>query len=1038
MAKTIGELKTFVEQFTKALNALVEGVALVARDEVAEFLSQYNELVPECDERLLHVASLLSKGLRDEALGYEADDPALLESVTLLDLSSRPQWPQWLEALRALGFPQPAMPKMEIAVELREAQEQLATLKPNLDDWRRANLANVPLATRIMVLRRLRKADPNNEAWFECLTEHERRRLTEIEADAKSACAAKDEARLAMLADELKSQWIESPPARIRAGVDAALTSIRASRIDSSVATAAESLAAAFAARDVDAGRQLRDRWNQLVAEKGAFRDDDPSLEHAAPAVEWIGWHDRLESLFSEVWQSLDARPATRQAERDWVRSLGRMRDEVEDLAEKLGEEIDLEPIERLRARVDRVAEEHLRQQRGRQWLMYVAVGGVAAVIVATVFTVVSLVSHRDRVKTAVAEINSLLQRVERGEVEPEAVPDLGFPEWLTADPTVSARVMALRGVVDREADRRRRYRESMAKLDDAVAGLAELSRGPSLDAWPEPFVPATKLLREIANSRAAKTEVEKAGIVKAEGRLQNAARRFQRDADEALAAKVQDIATRLAKVGEQVVGNRDKAAEALFEIEGEVTTLRELAEAPAAPGADGPFAEYRKVSRGAVRPLAPDGDVGRKIDGLKAMLEETGRFAAAERAINEAIGAWGRYAERLEAAAADFPRHAVSLDYAEAAKDAGLWQAVDEWSTFAGGVGSFASLTAEQAKARAAELARMRDVAGKLPFAVEFLDRHESWVKAFAERDLAELRLDLTEWLEREWLGELEWVVTTDPGADGEKVHYAIQKPRDTDPNFKYQRQMKTAGRWPDPKVSRPTKDDASALLVVRSPQKILADDLEANCVSRIPDRAAGFALDEMLIDAISRTLAASKVEPCLRMLTLRKLLMRGRDLSPLFQSQAVMQLLAELDDGNGGIPGVQPEELGEFLDPDRDGNAAYGRVRKVAERILGRAAPVLAELKVKMGQVRAALEAPSPSGLMCVGRLARDTGGDIVVVLSPGATMGPGADLSVIGPGGAVASVGRVGPDGRAALTSNAKVAGVPVFVWQRKDKK
>jgi len=108
--RTITELKKFADDFAKALDSLVEGVALVARDEVAEYLARYNELVPEVDQRLRSCAALLAKGLRDEALGYEADEPALFEAVTLLDLAGRPQWQRWLEVLKALGFPEPQMP----------------------------------------------------------------------------------------------------------------------------------------------------------------------------------------------------------------------------------------------------------------------------------------------------------------------------------------------------------------------------------------------------------------------------------------------------------------------------------------------------------------------------------------------------------------------------------------------------------------------------------------------------------------------------------------------------------------------------------------------------------------------------------------------------------------------------------------------------------------------------------------------------------------------------------------------------------------
>ena len=222
-------------------------------------------------------------------------------------------------------------------------------------------------------------------------------------------------------------------------------------------------------------------------------------------------------------------------------------------------------------------------------------------------------------------------------------------------------------------------------------------------------------------------------------------------------------------------------------------------------------------------------------------------------------------------------------------------------------------------------------------------------------------------------------------------------------------------------------------------SPQKALAVELEKKCVAKIPANANGIALDENLVEAIACTLAAKGVDPCLRVVTLRKLLLVGRAVSPLFQAADVSNLFGQLDDGNGSIPDVQAEELGEFLDPNRLENRAYLKVRKIAERALAQAGPVVAGLQRAVAETRRRLESPNAAALTCVGRLGRDIDGAVAFVPSPSSSVPPGGELLVIGPGGSVATVGKCGPDGRATIAARGSlVAGVPVFAWQQKGTK
>jgi hypothetical protein len=1024
--QTITELKKFADDFAKALDALVEGVAVDARDEVALYLARYIELVPAVDERLRFCAALLEKGLRHEALGYEADEPALLEAVTLLDLAGRPQWQRWLEALKTLEFPEPQMPKTEAALELRDAQEQVLRLKPLLDQWRRFNLMNAPLPARIATLRQLRKQDPNNESWHESLKLHEKQRAMQIESDVKAAVAARDEQRLTELAQEFKAEWLESPPQRVVKAVQGALAAIRGSRIDGEIAQVAAGLAAALDAQDLEAGQRLRDRWNQLIAAKGAFEADDANVLRALPAVEWVERHDRLDLLVAEVWQSLDARPQSRQGRREWVRKLSRMRDEVEDLAEKLHDEIDQEPIERLRTRVARVAGDLQREEAGRRRLAMLSVAAATSIVLGTVITVVSVMRRREQIQQAVAAVDGQLRKVEAVAVDPAELPSPALPEWLTKEPAVAAKLSALQEAKQRETVRRQDFAKEAAKVTELVDALAKMKDAGTLDPWPEPFVETTKLLTSLQQSNLAKTADDSAILDKLAGRLRNAASRFQRAADDVFAGRVTALKDTLERLRATARRSRNSVGDQLAAIAKEVKELRSLAGEPGAPGAAGAFGDQRRVSRETALPLDPDQELERAIAALRADMTDLERYQVAEKGLAESLGNWKRYAAALESIAAEFGKQAAARDYAEAAKDAELWAGLDEWNRFVQEFRPVAQITAEDARAVAASIEQLKERAGRVKPVAEFVADYMPAIKSFADRQPAEIHGSLREWCGREWLGELAWVVSV---SDDQK-YYCVQKPRVGGRSFRYQRAWKDGGNWPAPKV-QPVDSDLTDDMIQGSPQSRLARDLEAKELAAMAT-AGGIGFDELLADMSLRIVNAVDVDPCVRMVNLRKLLSTGRACSLSFQSPKVAALWEKLDDGAGAIPEMTVADIAEFLDPNRAENQTYNKVRRFAERILADAAGVLRQLRDAIRVERARLEAVAPAAYVCVGRLGRDVEGQLIAVTANGAAWSKGQDALVVRPDGGLGVVGSCGEPGRIELTARQPgLAGTPIFV-------
>ena len=103
--------------------------------------------------------------------------------------------------------------KLNFFKQLLAAERESHELKPLLDRWRRLNIARAPLTSRIEVLRKLRKYDPNCSAWAEMLREFEGYRLAEVESLVVQfqENSVEDEQAYQVaesLRKELSSQWV--------------------------------------------------------------------------------------------------------------------------------------------------------------------------------------------------------------------------------------------------------------------------------------------------------------------------------------------------------------------------------------------------------------------------------------------------------------------------------------------------------------------------------------------------------------------------------------------------------------------------------------------------------------------------------------------------------------------------------------------------------------------------------------------------------------------------------------------------------------
>lgn len=1014
---TLSELRELMARLTAALNELDDGVVVNVEHRVAELLSQHSEHVAECEDRLRRCAALLQDGLRDEAVDFARDEPALLDAAHVLDLQSRPEWLHWAGALALRGFPLPIAPSVKIAYKLREEEDRLIDLKTELDTWRRLNLAGRPLAARIEALRSLHKRDPDSAAWVTCLREHERQRLMEIEAEAGAAEKRSDSTTLATLLGELTpvSKWIEDVPSRLVNLVRAADKRVWQAESKRQLATVGAGLALAFEARDREAVGRLRDAWRQLVADLGDIDTADETIQKAHDAVEWFDRHDRFEGLCEEIAHTLDERPADWRQRCAWGQRLERMRAEVESLAEQLHDEVPRAPLSRLCERVARALDD-LRSERSRRTLLR-GLGLVTgtAVVLGIGFVANTIVRQNDQVRAAIAQLDETERRLSAGEEVGDEVERLvaRWPMWLSEDPVVAGQIERTKQTAREEERRRERAAEARAAIDDRLAQVQPGSRPDPLAPWPDAFAAATQELVRLADGGLAKTERERADVVRAQGRVESVAKSLQRRADEFVRGEVAEFQRRLALLEPQQRKDPLGTSRAVTEIVADIDALQEAADAIACPMAAQPFNTWRITGDEALRQVQPGSQVRKTAATLTDATESLSRFERRKEELGAALGDWQRYQALLRSLAEEFPDQAESREYREVAGDAAVWQAIEEWNRFVGELEPWAELSSQQAVAAASRIEKLSADTKKLDFVAGFVARAEPAIRAM-NRDMRALSLDLHEWVKREWLLELEWTVVQPTNAGAAKIFYCLKKPDLSLGGFKFQRQWKVQGLWPPAESVNNLRGTSikGNEQVKRSPQAELADEIERQCILLLPDHVPGLKFDAMILRCAELVEQAGHVDPLLRIVNLRKFLKTGRDNCDTFRGDRMAGLWSRLSDDEGNIEGLSIEQITTFLDPERDANRGYQLAIKQADRLLAVVRPVLDDVRRRIENDRAFLNDPGVSTYECVGRLDRSPEGRVVFVPRPSGRRA--TDIFVATGDGRMQPVGRFGRNG------------------------
>ena len=258
-------------------------------DFLRESAAEYAEACAEVNKRLREVGILLHQGLRSEAIQLAEQEPDLLNMVTQLDF---PELGEWLQLLKGWGMVGPPALLRDLTAQLNEAYAQQQPLVSLLKTHRRQALTRAALSKRITTLRKILQLDPDNDAWQTDLGALERARLKEILTAAQQASSRDDLEELAALQEEIQpADWSIPVSADLVDQISGLHRRLSRNNARGDLKTIADELTAAHSAFDGIAGREARARWQEAI-DIATLAGDDPLVERAAPALEWLDEED--------------------------------------------------------------------------------------------------------------------------------------------------------------------------------------------------------------------------------------------------------------------------------------------------------------------------------------------------------------------------------------------------------------------------------------------------------------------------------------------------------------------------------------------------------------------------------------------------------------------------------------------------------------------------------------------------------------------------------------------------------------------------
>lgn len=425
---------------------------------LADTAVAYAEACYAVNMRSQRIGTLLSKGLRTEAIQLAEQQPPLLEEVAILDIE---QLDAWKQLLHSQGLQQPPQLELEEVAAINTAYAELQDLASLLGKHRVLAAARAPLAARLQLLRQLRTRDPLNPAWHDDVEIYERQRFIEIDRELKAAIKSRDLDAVQSLAEEVgQSEWSLDFPSGLRASISDALNRFTSRDARTTLEDLIEQLEAAYSELDEAETARHAATWREQAGLAG-LDSNDPLAQRAAPALEWIeeqaelrAEEQRFQNALVKLENLVDTDAKAASLERAYQAAL-RFETPLPAVLEQ-----------RVRTRL-----ETLEQMRRRRLLL--GIGSAVILILLTVGSGSYYVwqeSQRAQRRAHAATLEELLQQQKLTEAQRFLST---LPESTTAAPMLAPLVASLDRAVAAESERSEEFEAQMAIAKQAEPGQA-------------------------------------------------------------------------------------------------------------------------------------------------------------------------------------------------------------------------------------------------------------------------------------------------------------------------------------------------------------------------------------------------------------------------------------------------------------------------------------------------------------------------------------------------------------------------------------
>jgi hypothetical protein len=481
-------------------------------DFLRDSAAMYAEACAEVNDRLRNVARLLNRGLRSEAIQLAEQEPNLLETFGLLDF---PELPSWRQMLVNWGMAEPPSLLVELAGDLNRAYAEHQPIEALLRRHRLLALARAPLAARIMHLRRLIAADPDNDAWQTDLEALEGARIGQIEGDLKTAIRTNSLPHLTALYMETKNgDWSKPLPNGLAQRIEGYYRRAAAVVARQQLEVLDQQMNDSHMAFDVYRGREIREEWSKVLP-VAMLAADDPLLLNSQPAFAWLAdadQYDQKQQQFEVTVAQLE-RAVDDEVDADVLRRLY-------NTAQTFDEELP----EVLKHRVQqRLATFELAVTRKRRLI----IGIVSAMLVLILAVFGYWMVERSRQREIAEAVAGMQQHVDKSDHQAGLDYHDQLPEHLKTDPSVLGLKQKLDQLQQAEEKRKSDFADALERLN------ASPREAPDRQALAE----AEKLMK-LADELAA------VDVIKAE--IAEALLKLKQEQTEAFSAKLKTLREKL------------------------------------------------------------------------------------------------------------------------------------------------------------------------------------------------------------------------------------------------------------------------------------------------------------------------------------------------------------------------------------------------------------------------------------------------------------------------------------------------------------